>query len=151
MKFNIYTIVLMGILGTSPLCYAQTSGDKASMKEVKQETQDLIQTLDSYTVKQKNEAIRKTKKALDKVDKRIESLEARVDKSWDKMSEEARKNTRDSLKALRKQRNQVAEWFGSMKNTTGNAWGHMKKGFSDAYKTLNNAWQKSENEFESSK
>ena len=146
MKLNICAIVLIGFLGITPLCYAVTSTEKTSIEEVKQETQNLLKTLDAYTTDQKDEAIRKTKTALDKLDKRIDALEARVDESWDKMDKDARKKARDSLKALRKQRNQVAEWYGSLKSSTENAWEHMKKGFSDAYKALNDAWEKSENE-----
>jgi len=151
MKFNISAIVLIGILGITPMCYAETSTEKTSIKKVKQETQNLLQTLDAYTADQKDEAIRKTKTALDKLDKRIDALEARVDESWDKMDKDAREKSRDSLKALRKQRNVVAEWYGSLKSSTENSWEHMKKGFSDAYKALNDAWGKSENEFGSNK
>lgn len=85
------------------------------------------------------------------LDKRIEELEARVDESWGKMDKAAREKARANLKALRKQRTQVAEWYGSLKSSTGDAWEHMKKGFSDAYKALNDAWEKSEKEFESGK
>lgn len=151
MKFNICAIMLIGILGITPLCYAETSTDKTSIEEVKQETQDLLQTLDAYTVDQKDEAIRKIKTSLDNLDKRIDAVEARVDESWDKMDKDARKKARDSLKALRKQRNQVAELYGNMKSSTGNAYMNMKTGFSDAYKALNNAWEKTENEFGSGK
>ena len=146
MKLNVGAIVLIGILGITPLCYAVTSTEKSPIEEVKQETQKLLQTLDAYTTDQKDEAIHKTKMALDKLDKRIDALEAHVDENWDKMDKDARKKARDSLKALRKQRNQVAEWYGSLKSSTENAWEHMKKGFSDAYKALNDAWEKSENE-----
>ncbi|MFT6987564.1 MAG: DUF438 domain-containing protein [Psychromonas sp.] len=151
MKFNICSVVLIGILGGTSLCYAETANDKTTIEEVKQQTDDLLQTLDAYTVEQKDEAIRKTKMALANLDKRIDALEARIDESWDKMSKKAREEASDSLKALHKQRNEVAEWYGSMKNSTGNAWGNMKKGFSDAYKDLNDTWEKSENEFGSSK
>jgi hypothetical protein len=151
MKFNIYATVLIGILGITPLCYAETSTDKTSIEEVQQETKYLLQTLGKYTVDQKDEAILKTKTALDKLDKRIDALEASVDERWDKMDKDTRKKASESLKALRKQRNQVAEWVGSLKSSTKNAWEHMKEGFSDAYKALNDAWEKSENEFGSSK
>lgn len=151
MKFNTYAIVLIGILGITPLCYAETSTDKTSIEEVKQETGDLLQTLDAYTADQKDEAIRKTKMALDKVDKRIDALEASVDESWDNMDKKTRKKARESLKALREQRNQVAEWYGSLKTSTKKAWEHLQKGFSDAYKALDEAWEKSEKEFGSSK
>lgn len=139
MKFTknfICAFMLIGILGITPLSYAETSSEKTSIDEIKQEAHD-----------QRDEAIHKTKEALDNLDKRIDELEAHVDKNWDKMNKAAREKARDSLKVLRKQRIQVAEWFGSLKNSAGDAWKHMEKGFSDAYKSLNKAWEKSEKEF----
>jgi chromosome segregation ATPase len=147
MKFTSCALVLIGILGITPVCHAGKSTDTTSIEAVKQETRDLLQTLDAYTADRKDEAIRKTKTALDNLDKRIEALEARVDESWDKMDKAAREKARESLKALREQRNRVAEWYGSLKSSTIDSWEHIKKGFSNAYKTLDDAWEKSEKEF----
>jgi len=146
-----YVFMLIVMLGITPICYAETSTDKTSIEEVKKETQDLLQTLNAYTVEQKEEAIRKTKKALDNLDKRIDSLQARIDRNWDLMDKAARDKARSNLNALRKERTQVAEWYGSLKNSTVEAWEHMKKGFSKAYKSLNDAWEKSVKEFRSNK
>jgi hypothetical protein len=147
MKSHIYTLMVIGILGVSPLCFAQTENANTSIKEVKQETQDFLQTIGSYAANKKDEAVQIAKEGLDKLDKRIERLESRVDKNWDKMNESARKEARENLSALRKQRNQVAQWYGSMKTSSVDAWDHMKKGFSNAYKDLEHAWEKSEKEF----
>ena len=144
---HILTLMLIGILGVTPLCYAQTENSNTSIEEVKKETQDLLQTIGSYTVDKRDEAVQKAKEGLNKLDKRIDALEARIDKNWDKMNEAARKEARENLRALRKQRNQVAEWYGSMKASSADAWDHMKNGFSDAYKALEDAWEKSEKEF----
>ncbi|MCF8068411.1 MAG: hypothetical protein K9L30_07490 [Desulfobacterales bacterium] len=147
MKSNICALMLIGILGVTPLCYAQTENTNTSIEEVKRETQDLLQTIGSYTADKRDEAVQKAKQGLDRLDKSIDALEARIDKNWDKMNAAARKDARESLKALRKQRNQVAEWYGSMKTSSADAWDHIKKGFSDAYKALEDAWEKSEKEF----
>lgn len=139
--------MFMGMVATTPLCYGETSSDKTSVEEVKKETQELLQTLNAYTVEQKDEAVHRTKEALDDLDRRIDALERDVDESWEKMDKTAREKARASLKELRRQRTQLAQWYGSLKSSTGDAWEHMKKGFSDAYKDLNDAWEKSEKEF----
>lgn len=139
--------MLITMLGITPICYAEISTDKTSIEEVKKETQDLLQTLSAYTVEQKAEAIGKTKMALDKLDKRIDSLQARIDRNWDQMDKAARDKARSNLNALRKERTQLAEWYGSLKNSTVDAWEHMKNGFSKSYKSLNDAWEKSVKEF----
>jgi hypothetical protein len=147
MKSHICALLLVGILGITPLCYAQTENTKASIEEVKKETQDLLQTIGSYTADKKDEAVQKAKEGMNKLDKRIDALEAKIDKNWDKMNKAVRKEARENLKALRKQRNKVAEWYGSMKTSSADTWDHIKNGFSDAYKALKDAWEKSEKEF----
>ena len=67
------------------------------------------------------------------------------------MNKAAREKARANLKALRKQRNEVAEWYGGLKASSADAWEHMKKGFSDAYKSLGDAWEKSAQEFGTNK
>lgn len=147
-NINHTTVLLtfIGMLAIAPLCYAETSSGKTSMEEVKQKTQELLETLKNYTAEQRDEAMRKTKGALDNMDKRIATLEKQVYANWDKMDKAAREKSRDSLAALRKQRTEVAEWYGSLKNSSVDAWGRMKKGFSDAYLALHDAWEKSEEE-----
>jgi chromosome segregation ATPase len=148
---SVFMFMLIAMLGITPLCYAETSSKKTSIEEVKQETKDLIQALKDYTADQRDEAIQKTKAGLHNLDKRIDALETRIDNNWDKMDKAAREKARANLKALRKQRTQVAEWYGSLKSSSVDAWGHMKKGFSDAYRALYDVWEKSEKEFESDK
>ncbi|MDZ7641538.1 MAG: hypothetical protein U5J62_05900 [Desulfurivibrio sp.] len=151
MKSHICALMLIGVLGVTAPCYSQTKDTNTSIEEVKKETQNLLQTIDSYTADRKDEAVQKAKEGLDRLDKRIDALEARVYQNWDEMNEAARKEARENLRALRKQRNQVAQWYGSMKTSSADAWNRMKKGFSDAYKALEDAWEKSEKESGSSK
>jgi hypothetical protein len=149
MKPNICALMLIGIFGVAPVCYAQTENASTSIEEVKKQTRDLLQAIDSYTADKRDEAVQKAKDGLKQLDKRIYALEARVDKNWDKMNDAARTEARENLKALHKQRNQVAEWYGSMQTSSADAWDHMKKGFSDAYKDIAGALEKSKKEFSS--
>jgi hypothetical protein len=148
---------LISMLGIVPLCAAETSPDqtnqtdKTTIEDVQQKTDELLHTLKSYTADQRDEAMQKTKTALDDMDKRIDALETKMYNNWDKMDKAAREKSQASLKTLRQQRTKVAEWYGSMKNSSVGAWGHMKEGFSDAYKSLHEAWEKSEKEFSSNK
>ena len=142
---------LIALYGIAPLCYAETARGKASIEEVKKETQDLIQAVKGYTADQRDEAIQKTKAALDNLDQRIDALETRIGTDWGKLDNAAREKARSSLRVLRKQRTQAAEWYGSLKNSSADAWGYIKKGFSDAYKALYDAWEKAEKEFGSYK
>ena len=62
----------------------------------------------------------------------------------------ARQKVKANLKALRQQRNELAEWYGGLKNSSADAWEQMKKGFSNAYQALSDSWEKAKGEFETS-
>jgi len=128
-----------------------TSTDQTTMKEVKQEMQDVIQVIKAYSIDQRDKAVKEIKAALDKLDNRIDALETRIDNKWDKMDETAREKAQATLKALRKQRTQLAEWYDSLKSSSADAWEDIKKGFSDAYSLLNDTCEKAEAEFDSDK
>jgi len=145
-----FMVVGMAILAGAPLCHAETDRDDTSIEDVKRETKELLQTLKAYSVEQRDEAIQKTKTALDHLDKRIDALEARIDRDWDKMDTAAREKARANLKTLREQRAQVAEWYAKLKGSSVEAWEHVKKGFSDAYRALTDAWEASEKESDAS-
>jgi len=56
---------LIALYGFASLCHAETESSKTSVEEVKQEAQDLIQAIKGYSADQRDEAIRKTKAAMD--------------------------------------------------------------------------------------
>lgn len=65
------------------------------------------------------------------------------------MKKSARDQARSNLKALHKMRVAVAEWFGSLKNSSADAWDHIITGISDAFTVFHESWEKAESEFES--
>ncbi len=140
--------VLMVMFVTMPAGFAKSHEDNTTVKSVQQEAQDLIEALKGYTADQRDAAIQRSKRALDILDTRIDELETKIADDWDQMSSAAREKTRESLKTLRKKRNDVAEKYGSLKASSTSAWEEMKQGFSDAYEDLSDAWAKSVNEFD---
>jgi len=108
---------------------------------------ELLQALKAYGVDQRDKALEHASTALENLDNRIETLESHMLENWDEMDQAARDKAQASLQTLRQQRTQVAEWYGSMKSSSASAWGHIKEGFSSAYRALHGAWEKSEKEF----
>lgn len=145
-RFPVATAILLAIFFT-PVVQAKSGSDGVTAKDVEKEVQELASTLEGYTSTQREEAIEAADKAVKKLDRRIEKLESRVDKNWDEMAEQARQEVRDDLKALRQQRNELAEKYGSFKTSSAEAWEHMKNGFSEAYQSVSEAWQKVEAEY----
>jgi flagellar biosynthesis GTPase FlhF len=123
------------------------ASESTTAEDIKQETVQLLQALESYGAEQRDEALSRSRAALEKIDRRIDGLESRMLEKWNDMDQAAREQARASLQALREQRTRVAESYGSMKSASAGAWGHIKEGFSKAYQSLQEAWEKSEREF----
>jgi predicted transcriptional regulator len=130
---------------------ALASAQKDSLEKVKQETSELLDALKNYGVEQRGEALETIKATMEKLDRRIDDLEAEIDGNWDEMKDGVRKESRESLRALRKQRNRVAEWYGGLKNSSADAWNDIKNGFSNSYRELQKAWEKSLKHFSTDK
>jgi len=144
----ILSMITVMTLCFMPIAQAQSGNDTVTAQDVKKETQEFINTLQQYTADQRDQAVKEAKQALKKLDGRIDELESRVDNNWDMMTQAARQKARANLKALRQQRNELAEWYGSFKNSSAGAWGQMKKGFSDAYQAMNDSWEKAKSEYD---
>lgn len=146
-KYSTLSLITLALL-IAPLSHAaQQEKDKTTAGEVRQEAADTAEAIKNYTADKRDEAAKKAKAGLDALDARIKALEASIDKNWEKMSKAAREQARNTQSALHKQRVEAAEWYGGLKNSTAKSWEHMKKGFSDAYKSLKSASEKAEQEY----
>jgi uncharacterized protein YicC (UPF0701 family) len=139
-------------LGLAPSFAAQKAqDDNATSKDVKKETMEAIETIKSYSVNQRDKALKEGKDLLDDMDARIDHMQSFVEKKWDKMSQVSREKLNESLTALRKKRNELSEWYGGLKHSSANAWDHVKDGFAEGYESLADAFDKTEKEFGSNK
>ena len=146
-KYFAATIVVILIFMATACFAAQPANETATIKDVEKEVGEAAETIKVYSVEQREEAVKNMKSVLDEMDADIDRLEERVSNKWDQMNEAARRDAQATLKALRKKRNQVAEWYGGLKHSSDRAWVHMKEGFSEAYSSLYDAWQKAADEY----
>lgn len=126
---------------------AQTSTNEKGTKDVKEKVTEAAQAIEKYSVDQRDEAVKKAKTALDDLDVRIDRMESQLIQKWDQLDESARKNSRAALAALRKQRNEAAEWYGALKHSSSNVWEDVKKGFVKSYQALRDTFDKVRKEF----
>ena len=149
-KHTPLSLMTVALLGMAHPGYADAPPPaKPTAEEVRQKLAESADAVKSYSVDKRDEAARKAKAALDVLDARIVALEEEVDRNWEKMDKAARERARGTLRALREQRVKVAEWYGALKNSSAGTWEEMKKGFSDAYKSLQHGWEKAERELRS--
>ncbi|NCO52596.1 MAG: hypothetical protein GW875_10920, partial [Deltaproteobacteria bacterium] len=105
-------IISMGFLTLSGLAFAGTAEPKeASGDQTRKEFSETLQVIKDFAAEQREEAVKQAKIALEEIDAAIENLEERFDRNWDQMDQAARKKSRDTLKSLKKQRNELSEWY----------------------------------------
>lgn len=139
MKFqSIAFCVLLAVSPMSPA--AEAPGGKTTAK-------DVSRTIKDYTVGQRDEAIKSAKAALDEMDASIRRLERKLEREWDQMDAAARKKARATLDALRRERNELAEWYGGLKYSSAEAWDEVKTGFAKSYDELKGAFGRARKAF----
>ena len=117
------------------------------LSQVKSEWADTIDALKSYSSAQRDTAVARAKQILDAMDTRIEQLETRIERQRDNLTESARESREATLRTLRTQRNEVAEWYGAMKHSSASAWESVKQGFIESYSVLSDSFGKAWSEF----
>jgi chromosome segregation ATPase len=146
---NILWVIMSAFYLMSPVVFAeQSSVEKTTMHDVKQEMKEAANAIKNYSIAQRDEAVKAAKSTLDNLDAEIERLEDRLDEKTDRMDQATRQKARATLKTLRKERNKVAEWYGSMQHSSAGAWQEIKTGFLKSYQTLQESFDKAQQEFQ---
>ena len=144
-KAALFFITAIFLAVGSVLFAAQTSAEKR--EDVKEKVTEAAEAIKNYSFDQRDKAIVKAKAALADLDARIDRMESRLNKEWDRMDQSAREATIATLTALRKQRNEVAEWYGGLKHSSRNAWEDVRKGFLKSYQELRDAFDRAHSQF----
>ncbi len=145
---SILWVIVSACYLISPVVFAQPpAADKTTMHDVTQEMKEATSAIKSYSVAQRDEAVEVAKSTLDNLDAEIERLGDRLDEKTDRIDQATRQKSRATLKTLRKQRNKVAEWYGSMQHSSAGAWQEIKTGFLKSYQTLQESFDQAQQEF----
>ena len=121
--------------------------DKATAKDVGKKVEDTGTAIGSYTVAQRDQAIKSAQTALADLDARMRRIERKIDAGWDKMDAAARRKARATLSALHKERDELAEWYGGLKHSSTEAWDEVKGGFVKSYEGLKQSFAKAAKEY----
>jgi hypothetical protein len=134
MRLRTFALAL-ALAAASPLSLADDTG-KTTAKDVGRKVEDTGKTIGSYTIAQRDQAIKSAQAALADADARLRRMERKADAEWDKMDAAARKKTRATLNTLHRERDEVAEWYGGLKHGSAEAWDEVKGGFVKSYEGL---------------
>lgn len=125
----------LALATVTQLSLADDTG-KTTAKDVSRKVEDTGKTIGSYTIAQRDQAIKSAQAALADADARMRRMERKMDRERDKMDDAARKRARETMDTLRRQRNDAAEWFGGIKHGSAEAWDEVRGGFVKSYEAL---------------
>jgi small-conductance mechanosensitive channel len=121
---------------------AEPATSKMTAKDVSKKADETARAVGKYTIQQRDEALKSAKAALDDVDARMRALDRKVDREWDRMDQAARARARTAQNALRRERDEVAEWYGGLKHSSAESWDEVKTGFVASYDKLKASFAK---------
>lgn len=142
--------VVISLLLAATLAQASSpmkQDDTVKLAEVNKEMDEALRTIKAYTIDKKNEAMAEAKKVLDRMDSRIDELENQSSEKWQRMSKNSQEQRQETLRELRKKRNEIAEWYGGMRQSSMQAWDEVKEGFAKSYHALREAYDQAAEKF----
>lgn len=99
---------------------------------------DTWDNVKSYTIEKKNEAVSYGKRLVRNTDREIRSLERKASQS----SDEVKANVQSDVRELKAKRAEASKKLDAMGKATGAAWDEAKDGFADAYKDLQESYER---------
>jgi len=145
-------IIALGALAAAlfiiiPVTFARRLAGDRSARKVRYHAGKALEALKDYTSDQKDEAVSQAKATMDQLDENIDALQQKLYGSWSDMSQSSRDRLQSRLSRLSKQRNQLAQWYGAMMQSSSDAWEDVKEGFISSFKELRDSFQEAQSEF----
>jgi hypothetical protein len=107
-------------------------------KDVSKKTVEAWDAVKDYTVEKKNDAVAYGKKLVRETDGKIKQLEGKAAKA----SGDTKAEYDKAIKDLKAKRAQAAKTLDEMGKATASSWDAAKQGFADAYKDLQQSFEK---------
>ena len=139
MKHLTHILLLTSLLVMAGPAHAG-SDEAGSRESMSRQWHETMTALEAYSAEQRDKALEAGRKTLEAMDRRLDKMETWTQTHWDALSAQARQERKEMLTALRRQRNEVAEWYGGMKHSSADAWGDVRQGFIESYDKLQNAY-----------
>ncbi len=130
------------------VCWMLPFSAWAAETDVSKEMKEAAAAIGEYSAEQRDAAVEKAQEVMGYLDKRIDEMEHKLYENWADLKASTREEYRQSLRAMRSQRNELSQWYGSMQHSTKETWKDVKQGFADTYDNLVESWQKTEKEID---
>ena len=144
LKLIALTLFLALLLAGSPMTFA---ADETTAKDVGKKMDETALAIKNYSAERRDEALKNAKDLLAQSDAHIERLEKEMNSDWDKMSASAKKHAQETMKTLRRQRQDLARSYRQLQRSSASAWEEVKGGFARSYDALRDSFAKAAKEF----
>jgi len=120
------------------VAYAQPAVAETTTKDVSKKAGEAWETVKSYSVDRKKDAVAYGRKLVRSTDREIKELDRKAAKA----SDEAKAQLRSDMNELRAKRAEASKKLDEMGKASAGAWDEAKNGFADAYKDLQDSYHK---------
>ena len=127
---------------------ADTDARAQEREHVQKEVDEAVDAVRGYSIERQKEATDRARQSLAEADRRIDRLDAQMRDRWQRMNTVTRRRSQEAMTDLRRRRNEVAEWVGGIRHSSGEVWEDVKGGFVESYYELADALQKARAQFE---
>ena len=134
MTLRLQAAILIALLGAG----SATAIAETTTKDISKKTGEAWDTVKSYTVEKKDEAVAYGRKLVRQTDREIGALEKKAAKA----SGEAKAQFESDVKELKAKRAEASKKLDEMGKASSGAWDEAKNGFADAYKDLQDSYHK---------
>jgi hypothetical protein len=130
------------MLACAPSFSADSADQKTTGKDVGKKIDETAQTIKNYSAEQRDEALKSAKSLLADADAHIDQLESDMNKNWDKMSASARKHAQETMRTLRRQRQDLSQSYGEAEAQFLECVGRSQKRLLESYEALRDSFAK---------
>ena len=137
-SIKIIPLIIMALF--SQPAHAEQGREQSVSKQISSEIQESCQKITTLTREQRDDAVVAAQRELVALDQSIDRLQSDLEQRWQTMSEGARHESHMALSALRKQRNDTAQWLGGLRYSSKETWDEVKQGFNESLGQLKNTF-----------
>lgn len=138
MVLGLLATAVLALTVPSPSAVAQTTA-----RDVQKKTGEAWDTVKSYSVEKKNDAVAYGKKLVRESDSQIKGLENKAAQA----SGDAKARYKREITDLKTKRKNASKKLDEMGKASGAAWDNAKNGFADAYRDLHESYEKAAAQF----
>lgn len=124
--FPYLAVAVLLLLPSFPGFGADSPKESPSIEDIGHKMKETAQAIGDYSSQKGSEAA-------DSVKSGFSELKSRTSEQWQRVDQAARNTSKEAI-------DQASTQADRLKNGSQDAWGHLKKGFSDAFSSFRRAW-----------